>query len=93
MSLKKKIIYHTNNYWIVGKFFKMLPWIILASWKEGHLFAVIRTKDVCGFLPTVKPQGAPTMKIALFSGGGQEFVPLKTELHQKFLLDIIQRVS
>jgi hypothetical protein len=53
--LKKIYFTHTNSSGIVRKFFKIFPSQILASLKESHLFAVIETKNVCRFLPTVKP--------------------------------------
>jgi hypothetical protein len=66
---------HTNTSGMVRIFLKMIPSLILASWKENHLFAVIKTKNVCRFLPAVKSPDGLTTKIILLlvlgEGGGR----------------------
>ena len=69
LSIKKRYLYQTNRSGIVGNFLKMLPSLILASWKENQLLAVIETKNVYRFLPDVKPQGGLKRKLLYFDGG------------------------
>jgi hypothetical protein len=68
----------------------MPPSLILASSKENHRFVVIETRNTyVGSCMLSKPRRHYNEITLLCDGeAGQEFLTLKTEVHQKHLVDV-----
>ena len=69
-SIKKIHFSHTNSSGIARKVFKTFPSYFLASRKENHILAVTEIKNVCRFMPAVKPPDGLTGKLLYLAGGG-----------------------